>query len=161
MGLDQKRRFSISRTIQGILAWGMVYFAGCVAASLTLGVTIAVKGLLMGEGTGISIGQVVPTALFLSFTSLPPMLVFALPGFIILTLGIIMLRRASLFTYIFGWALNAVAAISVLALMGGHLVGSGKVQSMFFLFAFAGGVGGAVAWVTKSMIPKEDGAAVI
>ncbi len=161
MGLDQKRRFSIRRTIQRILAWGMVYFAGCIAASLTLGVTIVVKGLFMGEGAGISIGQAIPTALFLSLTSLPPMLVFALPGFVVLTLGMIMLRRASLFTYILGWALNAATAISVLGLMGGHLAGSGKVQSMLFLFAFVGGVGGAVAWVTKSTIPKEDGAAVI
>jgi hypothetical protein len=124
----------------------MAYFLGCVAASMTLGIIIALKGLFISGSGGIGIGGAIQLIFFFSLTSLLPILLFALPGFVLLRVAAVVFGLRNLITEILGWGLNGAASFAVLASMGGNITRHENALSLILIFAVAGGAGGAIAW---------------
>ena len=155
-------RFSIGSSLQRVFELAVAYLAGCGAASFSVGTAIAVKGLFMEGSGGIGVGEALLMIFGLGIGMVfPVMLVFALPGFVVFTTCSKILRLRNAFGLVLGWSLNGIVSSAVLAGMGGHLTGSGSPQSMIILFGIAGGLGGAVAWMTDQSLQnkqKNDGA---
>jgi hypothetical protein len=135
----------------------MAYFVGCVAAAMTLGIIIALKGLFTSGSAGIGIGGAIEMIFFISLTSLLPILLFALPGFVVLTVASVIFGLRNLITQVLGWGLNGAASIAVLGSMGGDITRHENALSLIFVFAISGGVGGAIAWSIRPSTMKDDG----